>query len=173
MEFIAKLTVYVVLGIAVMAVNVWYARAVYRTVSGGDLVIAPVKIVGGSGDSSVLGDALARMVISRIQAIEWDLQQSQISLQQEGVPRTDEATLSAGSPAPGAPRGVTAGILGTPRTAGLNAQLFEPTSIDVKVAGVDVGGLLPRIQRWFVQDRTLAFTVYLQENSAVINGNID
>ena len=71
------------------------------------------------------------------------------------------------------PHGVTAGILGTPKTAVLNAQLFEPTNIDVKVGGVDVGGLLPSMQRWFAQDRTLSFAVAWEGKSAIVAGNID
>jgi hypothetical protein len=68
---------------------------------------------------------------------------------------------------------VTAGILGTPKTAVLNTQLFEPTNINVKVGGVDVGGWLPSLQRWFVQDRTLAFAVSWEGKSAIVAGNID
>jgi len=49
--------------------------------------------------------------------------------------------------------------LGPRKVPVLNAQLFEPTNVDVKVVGVDVGGWLPRIQPWFVADRTLAFSV--------------
>src|SRR5262249_1513383 len=64
-------------------------------------------------------------------------------------------------------------FLGTPRTVKLDARLFEPADIDVKVAGVEVGGLLSRLQRWFVEDSTLNFTVSLQDHAAVVAGNVD
>jgi hypothetical protein len=43
----------------------------------------------------------------------------------------------------------------------------------VKVAGVDVGGLLPGIQRWFVADRTLAFSVSWERKTATVAGSVD
>ena len=175
MEIAVKIAVYLTLGVILLAFNVWYVRAVYQSMTGGDLVIAPVKIVGGTGDAGIAGETLARMIISKLQSLEWDLQQSQLALQRIDSPPSDTSEKSAGvGPfSTGRPGGVTAGILGTPKTAALNAQLFEPTNIDVKVAGVDVGGLLPRIQRYFVSDRTLAFSVSWEGKTATIAGSID
>jgi len=174
MEIAAKIAVYLTLGVTLLAFNVWYVRAVYQSATGGDLVIAPVKIVGGTGDAAIAGETLARLIISRLQSLEWDLQQSQSALRGDSPPG-DVARKAAGAGPPSAarPGGVTAGILGTPKTAVLNAQLFEPTNIDVKVAGVDVGGLLPGIQRWFVADRTLAFSVSWEGKTATVAGSID
>ena len=163
MEIAAKIAIYLTVGIALLACNIWFVSAAIQSISGGDLVVAPVKVVGGTGDASLAGETLARLIIARLQSLEWDLRQSQSSLKME----RQEVAITVG------PRGVTAGILGTPKTAVLNAQLFEPTNIDVKVAGVDVGGLLPRIQRWFVQDRTLTFAVSWEGKSAILAGNID
>ena len=74
--------------------------------------------------------------------------------------------------APG-PSGAMLPLLGPARTVRFEAQLFEPTKIDLKVAGVDVGGLLPWLQGWFAQDRTLTFTASLHDNVAIVAGNID
>jgi hypothetical protein len=150
-EPLAKIVVYVVVGVIVLAINVWFFRALYQSVSGGDLVVAPVKVIGSSGDTTALGETLARMLIVKIQEIEWGLEQSQSSLRQAEAAKT--GTPNTSSEISETSGGVTGGIFGTPKTAGLNAHLFEPTSIDIKVGGVDVGGLLPRIQRWFVEDR--------------------
>ncbi len=162
-------------GIALLTFNVWYVHAVYQIGTGGDLVIAPVKIVGGTGDATIAGETLARMIISKLQLLEWDLRQSQSALQRDdSAPRNaTKRTAGANTPSMARPGGVTAGILGTPKTAVLNAQLFEPTNIDVKVAGVDVGGLLPGIQRWFVADRTLAFSVSWEGKTATVAGSVD
>jgi thermolysin metallopeptidase-like protein len=178
MEIAAKILLYLTLGIALLACNVWYVRAVWQSIAGGGVVVAPVKVVGATGDASLAGEALARLIISRLQTLEWELQQSQSSLRQAEQPA--ESSAKTGPDAQvvqddtvASPRGVTTGILGTPKIAVVNAQLFEPTNIDVKVAGVDVGGLLPSLQRWFVNDRTLTFSVLWEGNSAIVAGNID
>jgi hypothetical protein len=174
MEIAVKVAVYLTLGIALVALNAWYAGAVYRSFAGGDLVIAPVKMVGATGDAAAAGETLARMIISKLQSLEWDLRQSQSALRPDDSKKDAGKKPDVAGPPPTARLGgVTAGILGTPKTAVLNAQLFEPTTIDVKVAGVDVGGLLPRIQRWFVADRTLAFSVSWEGKTATITGSID
>ncbi|MBR0828144.1 M4 family metallopeptidase [Bradyrhizobium manausense] len=174
MEVLTKFAIYFTGGLALLACNVWFFSAVYQSVTGGNLVVAPVKVVGGTGDPNLAGEALARLIIARLQALQWDLKESQSSLtsenqrqiqaQQQARPAASEIAL---------PRGVAAGMLGIPQTAALNAQLFEPTTIDVKVAGVDVGGLLPGIQRWFVHDKTLTFAVSMDGTSAIVAGNID
>jgi hypothetical protein len=171
MDLAAKILTYVALGIILLTVNLWYFRSLYQTVHGGDVVIAPIKLVGPQ-QSADMGETLARMLIARLKAIEWDLQHSQISLR-----RSDEVAKTATTPSTPsgqeAPGGMVPGIFGTPKTAGISAQLFEPASVDVKVAGVDVGGLLPRIQRWFVEDRILTFSVSFQDKSAIIAGSLD
>jgi hypothetical protein len=168
MEIAVKIAVYLTLGVALVACNVWYIRAVYQGMTGGGLVVSPVKAVGGTGDAAIAGETLARLIISKLQSLEWDLRQSQSALK-DAAKRTNPETASP----PATPAGITAGILDTPKMAVLNAQLFEATDINVKVAGVDVGGLVPRIQRWFVADRTLAFSVSWEGKTATVAGNID
>jgi len=172
MEFFVKAMLFSFGGLTILAINLWFCQLIYQSFKGGDLVIAPVKIVGGSGDTAAASETLARMLIARIKALEWDVEQSQASLQQADIKQANEGGPSAMQASEKA-RGVTSGVFGTPRMAGLNAHLFEPTSIDIKVGGVDVGGVLPRIQSWFVEDRTLSFSVSYQGNTATIAGNID
>ena len=169
MEIFAKIGFFIAAGFVLLACNVWFVSAVFHAVTGGDLVIAPVKVVGGTGNTSAEGETLARLIIARLHTREWELQQSQSSLKDETAGQAGER----GGRGAVVPHGVTAGILGTPKTAVLNAQLFEPTNIDVKVGGVDVGGLLPSMQRWFAQDRTLSFAVAWEGKSAIVAGNID
>ena len=173
MEIFAKIAFFIAAGLVLLACNIWFATAVFQSVSGGDLVIAPVKVIGGTGNAAAEGEALARLIIARLHTREWELQQSQDSLQDEKQQARLEKQEAAAAAPGDVPHGVTAGILGTPKTAVLDAQLFEPTDIDVKVGGVDVGGLLPTIQRWFAQDRTLSFAVSWDGKSATVAGNID
>jgi hypothetical protein len=157
-----KLIVYLVIGFFLVVCNVWYVRAAYRNLKGGDLIVAPVRLVGVTGDAGSQGEILARMIIARLQSLEWDLQQSQSVL-----------TRASAAPPAASEASVTAGILGTPKTAVLNAQLFEATNIDLKVAGVDVSGFLPRLRRWFVADRIINFSVSWKGTTATVTGSID
>jgi hypothetical protein len=174
MEMAAKLAVYLTLGVGLLACNLWFFSSAYRAVTGGDLVVAPVKVIGGSGDAEVAGETLAGMIVSSLQKLEWDLRESQSAFRQQDAPAKEDPRQKgevSSSVRPAA--GIATGVLGMPKTAILNAQIFEPTNIDVKVAGVDVGGLLPRIQRWFAADRTLAFSVSWNGKDAIVAGNID
>ena len=174
MEMAAKLAVYLTLGVGLLACNLWFLTSAYRTVTGGDLVVAPLTVTGGSGDTEIAGKTLAGMIVSSFQKLEWDLRQSQAAFRQQSTAENEDARQKGeGSSAVGPGVGIATGVLGVPKTAILNARLFEPTNIDVKVAGVDVGGLLPRIQRWFVADRTLAFSVSWNGKDAIVAGNID
>src|SRR5437879_1785939 len=131
MEAAAKIAIYLTLGLALLSCNIWFARSVYHSLTGGDLVVAPVKVVGGKGDTAIMGETLARLIISKLQSLEWDLRQSQSALRPEDATLKDAKKPDGAVPAAAKPSGVTAGILGTPKTAVLNAQLFEPTNIDV------------------------------------------
>jgi hypothetical protein len=136
MEMAAKLAVYLTLGVGLLACNLWFLSSAYRAVTGGDLVVAPVKVIGGSGDAEVAGETLAGMIVSSLQKLEWDLRESQSAFRQQDT-TANEDTRQKGEVLsgvrPGA--GIATGVLGTPKTAMLNAQIFEPTNIDIKVAG--------------------------------------
>src|ERR1700730_11869437 len=89
MEAIAKIAIYLTLGLALLGCNVWFVHSVYHSLTGGDLVVAPVKVVGGKGDATIMGETLARLIISKLQSLEWDLRQSQSALRPEDATRKD------------------------------------------------------------------------------------
>ena len=136
-------------------------------------MISPLKIVGGphAGDTAT-GETFARMLIARLQALDWDLEHAQNSLKGNAEPGREESTTTANA-TPAQPTGIAAGIFGPSTAAGISAQLFEPTALDVKVAGVDVGGVVPWLQRWVVSDRILTLTVSFQEDRVIVAGNLD
>jgi len=160
MEMIAKFAVFLTMGLALLVCNVWFVTTAIRSFSGkGNFVVAPVKVTGKTGDAALAGEAMARSIIAHWQTRDWDLQESQAAL----APEQQAPSVT----------GVATGIVRTPKIAVLDVQLFEPPKFDVKVAGVDVGGLLPGIQRWLVQDRTLSFAVSWDGNTAIVAGNVD
>jgi hypothetical protein len=49
---------------------------------------------------------------------------------------------------------------------------LQPIDIKLSVGGVDVGGILPWLQRWLSSRRTLHLTLYLQETEVQIFGSL-
>jgi Thermolysin metallopeptidase, alpha-helical domain len=162
MDFVVKILAFLALGLVLLAANAWYVGLIFRSVSDPGLVIAPIRIVGGSAADKDMDEALARMLLVRLRSVMAELEQAQNQL---------EGTFT--STARGPSIGVVPTIFAQAQTVRLNAQLFEPANIDVKVAGLEVGGVVSWIQRWFSEDRTLNFTVSLQEHSAIIAGNVE
>src|SRR5436853_7773411 len=100
MEIVFKIAVYLTIGVALVGCNVWYIRTVYQSMTGSHLVVAPVKVVGGSGDPALAGETLARMIISKLQSLEWDLRQSQSALRRGESALKDAAKGSDSAAAP-------------------------------------------------------------------------
>lgn len=176
-ELIAKFAALLGAGAILLAVNFWYAKALYNNFRDGGVVIAPVKIYGKDQKLVGLEENLSQLLLSKILEIEWKLEQSQTQLQTTTQPNLanspqSQSTSTAGDTAAPASSGI-AGLLGMPKLVGLDAQLFEPTKIDATVGGVDVGGLLPRLQRWFVEDKILTLSVsYIDEKTVVVSGDM-
>src|SRR5262249_9455952 len=58
----------------------------------------------------------------------------------------------------------------TPTT--LKTHLFEPAEIKLAVAGVDVGGVIPMVQRLLANRRTLEFTFYERDKDVIVSGSL-
>lgn len=183
METLTKFAALLAVGSVIFTANLWYIRALISSISNTEIVIAPIKVLGANKDQVDLDENLSRMLVARMRLIEWNVERSQTELQSEPSASSHAKPARQESAAPEAGAGTAeerpavigiVGFLGSPSTVGLNATLFEPTSIEAKVGGVDVGGLLPRIQRWFVQDKILALSVsYVDPKAAIVTGNTD
>jgi hypothetical protein len=172
MDVIGKTASYLFVGTILVAVNLLFARAVYNAfIRGGNLVIAPFKVIGDGTTSPRMEETLARMLVAKLRVTEWNLEHWQTSLQRVDKEHRPDIATGAGDYGADRSLGIPA-LFGTPKTAGINAQLFTPVNIDVKVGGVDVGGLFTGIQQWFAEDETLNFSVSVQGHSAIIAGNI-
>jgi len=176
-DVLAKVAAFMSVGALILAINLWYAKALYDSFGGGGIVIAPVKVYGANEKLVGLDENLSRLLLSSISTIEWSLEQSQAELRkpvakesQSSDPTQPDASEKA---VPPSSIGVI-GLLGAPRLAGLDARLFEPSNIEATVGGVDVGGLLPRVQRWFVQDKILALSAsFVDEKTVIVAGDIE
>jgi len=71
---------------------------------------------------------------------------------------------------------VTGRYTGVPQIippGGFSTTLLEPIELKLSVAGVDVGGIFPWLQRSFTGYRTLSFSVSFQEQAANVYGSLD
>lgn len=156
MELVTRILLLVALGGALTIANIWYIRTAIRSFRGGDLVVAPVTVTGLAASNPSLDSALARMLVMRLRAINAEFETAQKDLKSN-----DKSNVA-----------LEQAILGRPRTLRFDTQVFSPTALEAKVAGVDVGGLVPRFERWFVSNRTLSFDVSIEDQTATVTGDV-
>ncbi len=179
MEGLPKIVAFIAVGAIIISINFWYVTALISSFSDSEIVFAPVTVIGLGASTPVADENLSRMLLQRIKQIEWGLDQSQAELQARGDSSNRNGENGGGGEDEDASSGIRpavgiGGLLGPIKKAGLGARLFDPAKIDAKIGGVDVGGLLPRFQRWFVQDRIFELSItYLDAKTAIISGNAD
>jgi hypothetical protein len=155
--------IYLVLGFVLLIANVWFIRLVGNGLRGGELVIVPFQVIEQKDDDGKLASALAYMLQARLRKIGTDLEISQNILM--------EPPRSAVSRPDGTPTSIIPRIWASP--VDIPVKLLDPVNIDVAVGGVQVGKVLPAIQRSIVKSRTLTFTVYYEGERAIITADID
>ena len=168
LDLFIKIVFYVGAGLVLLGSVAWYLNAAYVELSGkGELVIAPFRIAeSGDAKDGSRGEALARMLRASLEKIEHDLAVSQQTL-------VDSAAAGASaSPAPAAPAAESITSIAPPlfvaQRAGLQTRLLEPAQVKLAVAGVDVGVIIPWLQRTLTSRRTLALTYYQKSKSVVV-----
>jgi hypothetical protein len=165
---------YLSMGLALVGAVVWYVD-VLRTavVGGGDLVIVPFTIADSRDEKDVRGAALAKMLQARLQEIEHDLATAQEQLMRPPVKPVPVAQGGNGPVPPST--GITSVVpmLFAAQGAALQTRLLEPAQVKIAVGGVEVGGLIPWIQRLLVNRRTLEFTYYEREAGVVVSGSLE
>jgi hypothetical protein len=171
MESLLRTGVFLVLGGLLVLVNLWFIQAVRESFFGDGIVIASFDVVGGSSDPR-LGRTLASLLQARLRQVQTDLQWAQESLTHAPkVPTTGNMASEphqsdqSGKPPPPMPA-----LWADP--VNLNTALFEPVDINVNVGGVEVGRLVPWVQRTLVKSHSLHFTVSFEKDKTIIAGNI-
>src|SRR5690242_12564738 len=94
MDVVVKGLAFVVLGLILLTANIWYLGFIYRSFAEASLVVAPIRIVGGSQVEKGTDDVLARMLLVRIRSVMADFEQAQSSL--KGEPQTASTTAPTG-----------------------------------------------------------------------------
>jgi Thermolysin metallopeptidase, alpha-helical domain len=160
-------------GLVLIAAGVWYVSSLYTYVTGtGELVIAPFEIVlpNGTVDRSI-GVALAHGLQAKLGEIE-----TGIALAQKQLVRKPPESRAAVEPrvaqlpalAPPVPNIQPVLVQGV----GLRTKLLDPADIKVSVAGVEVGQVVPWLQRQLAVQRTVVFTVYQKKQAVSVTGSL-
>jgi hypothetical protein len=169
-----KLIIYICAGLALFGGLLWYLQSVYETVTGrGDVVIPPLTVAGSNkAAADGRGEALARMLQTRLQQIEHDLMLSQELLMRGDIPSVPAPASTHATKAAPASLTLVPQFFPTQGVA-LQTRLLEPAEMKITVGGVDVGGVIPWLQRHLVTRRTLQLTFYETDHSAIVSGNLD
>ena len=153
----------VLVGLTLAIVLVWYVRFLYQEVTGsGQVVIDRFTVIREDGTADeATGNALAQMLQARLPSLARELRDAQTE-------------LATNASAPQGTEGRLDKLIGGTQMveSGINTSLLEPIDMTLSVAGVDVGGILPWIQRSITSRRTLHFAVYLQTSGTQVSGSV-
>jgi len=166
-------------GLTLVLISIWYVYFCFQEITGtGRVVIDPLTVVTddekGSDD---LGKALAQMLQSDLESRASEFENAQYELSLASPPNSQVSGSSSLDP-----RGVE--VVGNVRgwtpnvpfkiflLKPLNTSLLQPTNMKLSVGGMDVGGILPWLQRIFSSKRTLHFTLYSHGDETEVLGSI-
>jgi hypothetical protein len=166
---------YLSAGLALFGALVWYVgSAGHALFGGGDVVIVPFTIVEShEAKQAARGAALAKMLQARLQEFEHDIAVSQEEMMEERATNVPVAGQPVAS-GPVATTGIApmVPILFAAQGAALQTRLLEPAQINITVGGVEVGGVIPWLQRLLVNRQTLEFTCYEKDDSVIVSGSL-
>jgi hypothetical protein len=150
--------VLLVVGLAIGLAAIWYLSIVYQQIFGTTQIVIDqfVLIRKESEADDKLGTALAQMLQARLQALGNELQEAQAGLTANASP----VTATTGQ--------LLRGVQFFDQRIGLKTTLLQPFDVKLSVAGVDVGGVIPWLQRSLAKRRTLRFAVYSEGDEAEI-----
>ncbi len=154
----------ILVGITLIVVVLWYLSFAYQEITGtGRIVIDDFTIIGENGRAEGdVGTAVAQMLQVRLQSLENELQDAQAKLTPGGT-----------VPAPAAVTGILGDVRLWTEPVSLRTSLFKPVDMKLSVAGVDVGGIIPWVQRGLTSRRTLHFTLAMQGDAAEVSGSLE
>jgi hypothetical protein len=147
-----------------LVVVLWSAVFVKAAIFEKDLVIAPFYVTGREDPDGRLARSLALMLQGRLRRLQRELEASQKDL------------ISPEAPADGAD--VAARVLLVPRLISqpvtMSTMVFaDSPSIDVKVAGIEFGGIAAWLDRVAARKRTLTLAVHLGDDEALVTANLE
>jgi hypothetical protein len=179
MDEVVRIVLLLLCGLILLVMAIWYLSFCYQEITGtGQVVIDPLTIVTDDGKGSdELGRALAQMLQADLESRASEFQNAQLELSltssstpksgQESSPETKSVEVM------GNVRGWTPDVpLKIFLLKPLNTGLLQPVDMKLSVGGMDVGGVLPWLQRRISSRRTLHFTVYSHGDETEVLGSV-
>ena len=147
-----------------MVANLWWITGVRKAVGDREVIIAPIQVVGSAQDSTPLGSVIAGLVQSRLAQLAQEFKSVQGHREAAGDKRPREA----------ATRVDTNALLLSWGSRSLNIPtgLLDPINVKFAVAGVEVTGLFPWLQRNLTNPNAVSFSAYLDGDRAIISGDL-
>lgn len=169
----------VLTGLALAVVTIRYVSFCVEEITGtGRVVIDPLSVITDNGKGSEeLGMALAQMLQADLESRASEFQNAQQELALTSSPNSE---VTAATTAVARPVDVVGNVRGwTPDVPlkifllkPLNTSLLQPVNMKLSVGGMEVGGILPWLQRQISSRRTLHFTLYSHGNDTEVFGSI-
>lgn len=152
-----KILLYLAAGGVLLAANVWFIRSVWREFQSGSVaaVIMPMQLIGQDDPQQARGRALAQLLAARMAALQQEIRAAEDALASIGsipqpIQRGQALLVSPNAPAP----------------FGLNARVLEIPTVDLKVGGVDVSGVLSWLARGLAEEHAIRVTLYRSDPAA-------
>jgi len=142
----------------------WYVHYCYQEIRHtGQIVIDPLTVVDDSGKRNEdIGGALALMLQMRLESLAAELRDAQAGLTTSSMPSSPEAAIAR-----------VGDVRLWTQDVALRTGLLTPVEMKLSVGGVDVGGVIPWLQRRLSNRRTLHFTLYSHGNQAQVFGSVN
>jgi hypothetical protein len=148
MESVIRVLIFVVLGALLLACNAIYVRSVVANFRRDETIILPITVIGQEDKDGKLGTAIARMLTIRLKTLGAEIAGAQVSTSNNVQVFHPAAIRSDASP-------------------------LEPIKIDAKVAGVDVGTVLPWVQNFLSSEHGVAFTLdFVDKDKVLVIGDL-
>jgi hypothetical protein len=167
-------------GLTLVLVATWYIIFCIEEITGtGRVVIDPLTVISDDGKSGdELGTALAQMLQADLESHASEFQNAQYELAMTYSSSSSDPKETLPDPRStevvGNVRGWTPDVpLKIFLLKPLNTGLLQPVDMKFTVGGLDVGGILPWMQRRISSRRTLHFTFYSHGDGVEVFGSID
>jgi hypothetical protein len=179
MDDAVRIVFLVLSGLALALISISYVYFCFQEITGtGRVVIDPVTVVTDDGKASdELGKALAQMLQADLESRASEFENAQEELTLTSVPNTQvtekPSPVAQASEVVGNVRGWTPDVpLKIFLLKPLNTGLLQPVDMKLSVGGMDVGGILPWLQKRISSRRTLHFTLYSHGDETEVFGSI-
>lgn len=161
MNYFIKVVSYIAAGCAILALNAWFIRRTINAFSPGRLpsIIAPFEIVGQEDKEGIKSSAFARLLLSELYRI-----QDEIATFNHALYGTSRSLVTDQGAYENSPR---VKIIELPR------RVFEPVEVEMKVGGVEVGGVLSWLHKVVSEDDSLRISVYYEADKTTAVGSVN